>query len=368
MVRACKMLVGLAVLVGLNGLPAQELGVDIVGCQITLPNGTTYLKGATAPVKDLVVGLTLTNKTQKEDTSLEVVQVRKSKHMSFEEQKKYGTELVKGPGGEPLEGDALVSHIERRVRQGLTKTENIELKRINPQSLHFNYVEPQLGPQQFLAFVITKVTDDPDAQIEPIPFDYDNQYTSPVTYQPRRFLAPGTSTEEFILPVGKFYNIVDPGTYQIKAIVKGISSSQMPAFTLQSNTLQFTVIPYKRVALKQSDLVRNWEDYERGHPKFDYMIYELDKAGPYREIYYVQRFLARGLERFEWHRLCTVDQNYTSQVALIDEKRVAVFTKNYEDTHTLYTLDFNTIEAGVTSKPYPQDGKLVVEGEQVTVQ
>ena len=67
--------VALSLSCGLAGFvgAAEFFGENSIQAKIALPNGDTYIKGASDPVLNLNVTVTLTNKTKKEDLAPETV-------------------------------------------------------------------------------------------------------------------------------------------------------------------------------------------------------------------------------------------------------------------------------------------------------
>ena len=351
----------------------DDTGRDMLECKLTLPNGDLYMRGATDPVAELTASLTLTNKTEKENRGKVSVTVRRGAFITVEEQKKFESMEFKAETSEEYEKQLKASMKEFADSKLVSKT--IEVTPVNPKSQGLAYVPLELGPHDLVEFIIKKVPDEgaagaDQAKAKPVARHMPVEHTGRMDVVATKYLAASETTEPFLLPVGKFYNIREPGTYSIKAVLRGMGDSKQADRVVESNEERFRVLPYKIVDKKIESLTEWWEDYERGHPDFHYMLYQLARAEPYQEIYYVQRIIARGMERWEWHRLCTVAPNTKVQVAQVTPTKVAVLAQHYKGDAGLYTLDFAKIDTAVTAQTMPlKDGKaptLKVEGGNVS--
>ncbi|MCZ7648837.1 MAG: hypothetical protein M5U26_26865 [Planctomycetota bacterium] len=367
--RPCASLI-LACVFSAAPLAAQDFGKDFVECKIELPNGSTYLHGATDPIADLSVKLTLTNKTSTERLQNETDTYRDVDFLTNEDMQKI-EQLARENLETKEQREEFASKLDEFMKSK-EKPRKVERQPVNKDSLGLAYAPPVLGPHDLVRFVITKVTEG-DEKPAPVERNMMVQHTAVSDFVPTAYLAAGETSPEFILPAGKWYKVVEPGEYTIKAIVRGIGNSQTNTKEIESNEERFRVLPYKVVDRKVEDVRDFWDQFERGHPSFEYMFYELNRTAPYREIYYVQKVLHRGIEDWEWHRLCTVDPFTKVQVAQVTPRQVAILAKHWKGDAGLYTVDFSTVDPKVTSKiiklqPNQELPKLRAEGGQVSAE
>jgi hypothetical protein len=346
-------------------LRAAEGGKDIIECKIALPKGEVYMRGARDPVADLSITLTLTNTTPAEKTAKEAVQVREAKFLTLDEYNK----IISTPTKTKEELEALV----KPCLEASLSTKSVEVEPNNKASFGYLYVPPELGPQDILDVEIVKVAEgaQPEgAKPKPIRRDMPVDYTGKPGLVPTAYLAAGATSPEYVLPVGKFYLIRQPGKYTAKVILRQIPDSRTPSGRVESNAVEFRVLPFKVVDEKIEDLTAWWADYERGHPDFEYMFYQLPVNAPYQEIYYVQRLKPLGVEKWEWHRLCTILSGATAQVAQVSPTQVAILAPQAQGNAGLYVLDFSTVDPKIVkTQQLPIVDKkiptLVVEGGNV---
>ncbi|HYF49137.1 MAG TPA: hypothetical protein VEJ63_07020 [Planctomycetota bacterium] len=359
-----RVLVALLAVAGVSRVYAADAlpGENIIEVKITLPKGETYLRGASDPVQDLWVEMTLTNKTKKEDLNKETISVTKVDRLTGQELAELQQEALK----KNLKVDEQVAMVAKK------KTEvQKEQYKINQESVGYAYTEPQLGPHDNVEFVITKVAEEGDApaadNAKPKVIVRDNkpEHIAYVDVAPVRYLAAGETSPVFNLPVGKFYKINEPGTYSIKAVLRLVGDNSKGQKYAESNEEKFRVLPFKVVSAKIEEVQENWEHYERGFPSFDYMLYQVKTSGQFDEVWYAQRIPVRRVDRYEWTRLCSVKPGSTVQVAQIDPKKVAVLAIHAKGDAGLYTVDFSKPGAKVTTETRDvKDGapKLKVEG------
>ena len=344
---------------------AAEGAKDIIECKIALAKGEVYMRGATDPVADLSITLTLTNTSPAEKTAKESVQVKEAKFLTPDEYNK----LISTPTKTKEELDALL----KPSLDASKSTKNIEVEPINKASFGHPYVPPELGPQDLLDIEIVKVAEgaQPEgAKTKPVRRDMPVDYTGKLGRTPMAYLAAGATSPEYVLPIGKFYLVREPGKYTAKAILRDVPDSRTPSGRVESNTVEFRVLPYKVVDTKVEDLTAWWAEYERGHPNFDYMFYQLSVNAPYQEIYYVQRLKPLGVEKWEWHRLCTIASGSTAQVAQVSPTQVAILAPQAQGNAGLYVVDFSTVDPKIVkTQQLPIVDKkiptLVVEGGNV---
>jgi hypothetical protein len=339
-------------LCGLAGF-AGEGAKDMIKCEIALPKGEVYLRGETDPVADLVVSLTLKNTTPADKRETEQQSVRRVKALSPEQ--------IAELSGKEIPKAEMAAKVEAVVKASDT-TEQVQVEPINKDSFGFAYTIPELGPQDLIEFVITKMPEEGKAPAEGakpqiVARDMPIEYTAPTDRLPNAYLAPGATSPEFILPVGRFYRVIGAGQYSIKAILSTIRDSSTTSGCVESNELQFRVLPFKIVERKLTDLKAWWSDFERGTPEFEYMFYQLPIDAPWQEVYFVRKRDVRGIVKWEWRRLCTVVQGGQVQLQMIGANKVAVLAPQATGDAGLYTVDFTPYDTAVTSKNIQLAGK-----------
>ena len=202
-------------LCGLAGF-AGEGAKDMIKCEIALPKGEVYLRGETDPVADLVVSLTLKNTTPADKREMEQQSVRRVKALSPEQ--------VAELSGKEIPKAEMAAKVEAVVKASDT-TEQVQVEPTNKDSFGFAYTIPELGPQDLIEFVITKMPEEGKAPAEGakpqiVARDMPIEYTAPTDRLPNAYLAPGATSPEFVLPVGRFYKVIGAGQYSIKAILE----------------------------------------------------------------------------------------------------------------------------------------------------
>jgi hypothetical protein len=347
---------------------ADLLGENLIEAKITLPKDV-FLRGATDPVSDLTIDLTLTNRTAKENLNKEVTPVTTVNRFSAEELAEIERKAIAGK---------MTAEDHAKAVEGKKVLVNQETWPVNKDSIGLAYVEPRLSAGDDVEFVIQKLADEGEAAPEgakPQIIARDTRVEGPEKgdRSPTRYLAAGETSPVFNLPVGKFYLIRDPGKYSIKAVLRTLGDSGKPSKFAESNEETFRVLPYKVVSEKIADVQGNWQEYERGRPTFDYMLYQCKTAAQWDEIYYVQRIPVRKINRWEWGRLCTVKPGTQVQVAQVSPKKVAILAAQYKGDAGLYTLDFSKTGVTVTSetkqmKDEVTPPKLKVEGGTVSAE
>jgi hypothetical protein len=341
-------------------------GENLIEVKIVLPKGDTYMRGATDPVADLYVDVTLTNKTAKENRNKETIEVTNVNRLTAEELAQIHDDAVNNK----LKMEEQAARVEKKKT-----TVSKEQYPVNKDSIGVAYVEPQLGPHDVIDFIITKLPDEgEEAPAKPKVIGRDNkpEHIAKIDVSETLYLEAGESTKPFSLPVGKYYVIREPGMYSIKAVMRLIGDNADGKKFAESNEEKFRVLPFKVVSQKIGDVEENWEEYERGYPNFDYMLYQVKTTATYDEIYYVQRIPVRHQPRWEWKRLCTVKAGTQVQVAQIAPKKVAVLAAHHKGDAGLYTLDFTKVGSKVSSKLLDlKEGtlpKLKVEGGEAATE
>jgi hypothetical protein len=346
-------------------LRAGEGAKDIIDCKITLAKGDVYMRGATDPVADLSVTMTLTNTSTAEKAGKDQVQVKEAKFLSLEDYKKLITTETK-------KKEDLDAVLKASVDASVT-VKNVDAEPVNKASFGVAYVPPVLGPNDLVEFEVTKVAEgaQPEgAKPKLIQRNMLVDHTGRTDLSPTAYLAAGATSPEYVLPIGKFYLIREPGKYTAKAILRQLPDSRTPSGRVESNAVEFRVLPFKVVDQDLRSMTDFWADFERGHPDFEYMFYQLPLKAPYQEIYYVQRLKPRGVEKWEWHRLCTIVQGATAQVAQVNPMQVAILAPQAGGNAGLYVVDFTTVDPKVVkTQQIPIVDKkvptLVVEGGNV---
>lgn len=350
---------------------------SMVELKLTLPKDT-FLRGATDPVADLNVDISLINKTAKENLVAEKASI---------------DDVTRFTSDELASLKKMTAEQQKVLLAKKTEKREIEIQPINPNSVGFAYVEPQLGPVDTIEFIIVKLPDEGEVIPEgamPAIIRRDNlpdQATS-LDAAPSKYLAAGDTSPAYKIPVGKFYVIRSPGLYSIRAVMKSIADRKAPSpydttknerlmmknpggFAL-SNEEKFRVLPFKTVDAKIADLKSDLGSFERGYPDFDYMIYQVKADANFDEIYTLQRISVRGVDRWEWTRLGSVKAGTTAQIAQAAPKKVALLAVSAKGVAALYNLDFSMPGVKIESKPVAlkegAEPKLKVEGGNITVE
>lgn len=345
-----------------------------IEAEIALPGKTVFLRGEHDPIADLTVALTLKNSTPTASTTVKTLEIDDMHPFSEEERAELQKIAKEAKSKEEFES--------KRAEFGKKRKKNITVKEepVNKDSLGYAYTPPQLGPDDLVEMIVLRLPgpDDKDAdgkpaQPERIERDMAAEYTQPVdNSNPTRYLAAGATSDPYTLPVGKFYRIQKPGMYSVQAVIHSIPDDRTPEKCVMSNVVNFQILPYQICKVKLPYLKRDWEEFERGHPNFSYMFYELPVEASYREVYYVQRLSVRGVEKWEWHRLCTVAEGTSVQVQQVDKNKVALLAQHAKGDAGLYTVDFSTVDPTVTSQTLALKGgalpTLKVEGGTVSAE
>jgi hypothetical protein len=342
----------------------EFFGENVIDAKIELPNGDTYIKGASDPVKNLEVTITLTNKTSKENRTPETLTVPDPKRLATDD-------IIKLDSMPIEEQDKLLEKLKDNTRQ-------IEVMPVNPQSLGMAYVEPQLGPHDSIEFVITKLPEEgetvPDGVTpKPVLRDAKPDSISSVDMAPRRYLAAGETSPTYSLPVGKYYLVNEPGLYSIKAVLKTVGDTNAERKLVVSNEEKFRVLPFKVVPQRLEYLQADWAHYERGTPKFDYMLYQVRTDTPDDQLWSVQRIIVRGLDQWEWRQICSVKGGTEAQVGVLGPKKIAVLAIQRRGNMGLYELDYSQpgvkfTKSEIKDLPAGASPKLRVEGGAATVE
>lgn len=341
----------------------DQAGENIVEMKLALPKGDSYMRGASDPVADLYADIAFSNKTQKENRVKKTVQVQVVSRLTTEE-------VASLKNMSPADQKAL---LEKKIG-----TRDIEETPVNENSLGYAYVEPQLGPVDNIEFIITKLPDEGEAApaegVKPVAISRDAlpDRASRIEAQPTKYVAAGETSPVYSLPVGKFYLLRSPGMYSIKAQMRSIPDSNSPTHFVVSNEEKFRVLPFKIVDQRIGDLKASLQDFERGHPDFDYMLYQLKSDANFDQVYALQRIVARGVEHWEWTPICTVKTGAPAQVAQLAPKKVALLVLHGKGDTGLYKLDFSGIGVKIETQVMPaKEGvapKLKVEGGNVSVE
>lgn len=349
----------------------------IVEMKIALPKDT-FNRGGTNPVADLAVDVTLINKTEKEDRVPKKVSVDAITRFTAEEL----ANLKK-----------MTPDQQKELLAKKKESREIEVFPNNKDSLSISYVEPQLGPQDTITFIIVKLPEEGEVVpegAEPNLIARDNlpDQATKLDAVPTHYLAAGETSPTFKIPVGHYFLARSPGMYSIRAVMRGIGDKKapspfeasknakliqrFPAGYLTSNEEKFRVLPFKEVDAKIDELQSQLETFERGYPDFDYMLYQVKSDANFDEVYATKRIAVRGSDRWEWTRVCTVKTGTSAQVAQLASKKVVLLAVHAKGDAGLYNLDFTGNGVKVTSKTVPtKEGaapKLKVEGGAVTVE
>jgi hypothetical protein len=350
----------------------ERFGHNLVEARIKLPK-ETFLRGATDPVADLMVELTLTNRSKPENLKPVTREITVVDPLTPEQ-----LEAIHKKAGEMALTEESLKELTAITAANVKKSTK-DVFSPNKESLGYAYVEPQLGPQDNIEFVITKLPEEGEAvpaNAKPVIAPRDNaaDHIGKTELTPTLYLAAGATSPAFSLPVGKFYVIRDPGVYSIKAVLRLIGDSQVESKVkaLESNEEKFRVLPFKAVDQKISEIRSHWDDYERGVPTFAYMLYQVKTSGVFDEIWHVQRIPVRGQNRWEWARLCTVKAGTLAEVVQLAPKKVAVLAQLQSGNAGFYKIDFTAVGAKVTAdEKEVKDNtmpKIKVEGGNATLE
>ena len=210
------------------------------------------------------------------------------------------------------------------------------------------------------------------APVAAIPRDHGPDFADPVEQERTRYLAAGETSESYTLHPGKYYKLTQPGLYTIKARMRSIGDTNAPDKVLYSNEEKFRVLPYKQVDQTIDFLRSDLADFERGHPKFDYLLYQVKSTAEFDELYAVQKITFQRVEHLEWTRVCSVKAGTTVQVAQLTPTKVAALAVQRQGDAGLYTLDFSAPGVKIASQHFPPKAeglpKLKVEGGNISVE
>jgi hypothetical protein len=345
----------------IGSVSAADLpGENMIDVKITLPKGDTYLRGASDPVADLIVEMTLTNKTAKEDLNKETITVPTVKRVTGEELADMASQAAEGK---------MTSEQQMEKVKAKTGTESRDQYKVNQNSTGYAYAEPNLNAHDNIDFIITRIPEEGEvvpenAKPKPVIRDNKAENVNNVDVSPVKYLAAGETTPAFILPVGRYYVIREPGMYSIKAVLKEVGDNSKGAKHAESNEEKFRVLPFKIVTGKIEEVQENWEHYERGIPNFDYMLYQVKTSGQFDEVWAVQRIPVRRVDRWEWTRVCTVKAGTQVQIAQINPKKVALLAVHHKNDAGIYTIDFSVAGPKIDVKTMDaKEGlKLKVDG------
>lgn len=346
---------------------AESFGENLVQLKLALPKGETYVRGASDPVLDLLADLTLVNLSAKENLNPESTTLKDVQRLSGEELEEIAALLKKDP--RPTD------EIEAKLKSLEKEKQSAPRTPANKDSLGVAYVEPQLGPHDSIDFVIVRLPEEGEAVPENakpalVPRDNRPDQITRVDLANNKYLAAGTTSPVYSLPVGRYYQIRQPGMYSIKAVMRLIGDSSKPSRVAESNEEKFRVLPFKSVDRRIEDLRENWAFYERGEPGFDYHLYQVQTSEPHGEVYSVQRITVRGETRWEWKRICSVYPETTAQVAFSKPHVYYLGARHASGGAGLYTLDFSSVpvKVKVELKDIKGDAapKLKVEGGAAT--
>jgi hypothetical protein len=155
------------------------------------------------------------------------------------------------------------------------------------------------------------------------------------------------NSESFELNVGRHYDIRAAGRYEMTCVFQN----------QRSNTVEFEVLPLKRVDATVQRLLERLESFEIGGPGFPYMIYQCQGAGRYDELVCLVRETRSGAERHEFRRISELPRGAVPRMVVDGEygERVGLVVphKRHEGVSYIFALDFG-------KRP------IRVEGRQVT--
>lgn len=144
-------------------------------------------------------------------------------------------------------------------------------------------------------------------------------------------LGPGES-KEFVLDVGRWYDIKAAGRYEMTCIFQDV----------RSNTVTFEVLPLKRVDVPSDLLMNRLEDYERGWPDFPFMFYVTRGPGWFDTIVFLSRE-GKGLDsHYELHRLGEISPGHLPEM-VVEGPRVGLLVPDKRNAAVSwrYIIDFS---------------------------
>ena len=153
---------------------------------------------------------------------------------------------------------------------------------------------------------------------------------------------PGAS-KEFRLNVGRHYRFRAAGRYEMACLYQG----------LRSNSVEFEVLPLKRVDLIPPVFLPQIGDYESGEPDFPFMFYIAPGQDRFDQIVYLMRSDSGPYEHYEFHRLSQVAVGVTPEMVVSGSKvGILVPDKTNDNLTRFYVVDFGAMPMKTTGKEF----------------
>jgi hypothetical protein len=155
-------------------------------------------------------------------------------------------------------------------------------------------------------------------------------------------IAPGSS-KEFRLDVGRNYRFKAAGRYEMACLYQG----------LRSNSVEFEVLPLKRVDLIPPVFVPQIGDYESGEPDFPFMFYIAPGQDRFDQIVYLMRSDSGPYEHYEYHRLGQVAPGVTPEMVVSGSMvGLLVPDKTNDNLTRFYVVDFGAMPMKATGEEF----------------
>jgi hypothetical protein len=147
---------------------------------------------------------------------------------------------------------------------------------------------------------------------------------------PNVFLGPKES-KEFTIDIGGWFAIRAAGRYQATCLFEDA----------RSNTVEFEVLPLKRVDVPAHLLLGRLEDYERGGPDFPFMFYVTRGPGRFDTILFLTRHGTGADEHYEPRWLGQIATDAMPQMVTQEAKvGLVVPDKKNDSVSWKYVVDF----------------------------
>jgi hypothetical protein len=147
---------------------------------------------------------------------------------------------------------------------------------------------------------------------------------------------PPSGSKQVTLNVGGWYDIKAAGKYEMTCVFSG---AQLKG--IRSNTIEFEVLPIKRIDVPAHDLIANLGDYERDNPDYPFMFYITRGPGRFDNILYLTREGKGGYEHYEYHWLGQISPDKLPEMKT-SGSRVALVVpdKTNDNVSWTYEVDF----------------------------
>lgn len=144
---------------------------------------------------------------------------------------------------------------------------------------------------------------------------------------------PGAS-KEFRLNVGRHYRFRAAGRYEMACLYQG----------LRSNSVEFEVLPLKRVDLIPPVFLPQIGDYESGEPDFPFMFYITQGQDRFDHIIYLVRAGSGAYEHYDVHGLGKVAPGVLPEMTVAGSKVGLLVPDKTNDNKTrFFVVDFGSV-------------------------